>query len=171
LQKLKNQTITTLTTCYNPYNSLQPTMTIDRKKAPEFRDIENINLLHPERQKLANGCNVFCFNSGDQELVRIEWIFSNLRFNPEKPLLNMAVNTMLSDGTKTLSASQIADKIDFYGAFLQVDYGFDNSLVTLYSLTKHLAHTLPVIKDMLTNSVFPQKELDTFIRNQRQKLQ
>jgi len=146
-------------------------MTIDRKKAPEFRDIENIHLLHPERQSLANGCNVFCFNSGDQELVRIEWIFSNLRFNPEKPLLNNAVNTMLTDGTKTLSASQIADKIDFYGAFLQVDYGFDNSLVTLYSLNKHLPHTLPVIKDILTNSVFPQKEIDTFIRNQRQKLQ
>jgi zinc protease len=146
-------------------------MTIDRKKAPEFRGIENINLIRPESRKLSNGCNVFCFDSGDQELVRIEWIFGNLRFNPEKPLLNMAVNSMLTDGTKTLSASQIADKIDFYGAFLQVDYGFDNSLVTLYSLNKHLQHTLPVIKDMLTNSIFPQKELDTFIRNQRQKLQ
>jgi len=144
---------------------------IDRKRAPEFRGIENINLIHPERRKLSNGCNVFCFDSGDQELVRIEWIFGNLRFNPEKPLLNMAVNSMLTEGTQTLSAAQIADKIDFYGAFLQVDYGFDNSLVTLYSLNKHLLHTLPVIKDMLTNSIFPQKELDTFIRNQRQKLQ
>jgi len=144
---------------------------IDRKKAPEYREIENINLIHPDSQWLANGCNVFCFNSGDQDLVRIEWIFGNLRFNPEKPLLNMAVNSLLTEGTKTLSASQIADKIDFYGAFLQVDYGYDNSLVTLYSLNKHLQHTLPVIKDILTNSIFPQKELDTFIRNQRQKLQ
>ena len=78
---------------------------------------------------------------------------------------------MLTDGTKTRSAAQIADQIDFYGAFLQVDYGFDNSQVTLYSLNKHLKHTLPVIKDLITNSVFPQKELETFIRNQRQKLQ
>jgi len=146
-------------------------MTIDRKTAPEFREIENINLIHPQHQKLANGCNVFCFNSGDQELVRIEWIFGNLRFNPAKPLLNMAVNTMLTEGTKTLSASQIADRIDFYGAFLQVEYGFDNSSVTLFSLNKHLQHTLPVIKDILTNSVFPQNELETFIRNQKQKLQ
>ncbi|HZY38123.1 MAG TPA: pitrilysin family protein [Mucilaginibacter sp.] len=146
-------------------------MTIDRKKAPEFRDIENINLIRPESRKFGNGCNLFCFNSGDQELVRIEWIFGNLRFNPEKPLLNMAVNTMLNDGTKTLTAAQIADKIDFYGAFLQVDYGFDNSQVTLYTLTKHLQRTLPVIKDIITNSIFPQKELETFVRNQRQKLQ
>ncbi|NHA07308.1 insulinase family protein [Mucilaginibacter sp. HC2] len=144
---------------------------IDRKLAPDFKAIENIKLIKPEHKKLDNGCNVYCFNSGDQELVRIEWIFNNLRFDEAKPLLNMAVNTMLTEGTATLSASEIADKIDFYGAFLQVDYGYENSLVTLYSLNKHLHHTLPVILDVLTNSVFPEKELETFKRNQQQKLQ
>jgi len=146
-------------------------MTIDRKLAPDYRAIDHINLIHPEYTKLGNGCNVYCFNSGDQELVRIEWIFNNLRFNPAKPLLNMAVNTMLNDGTKTLTGAQIADKIDFYGAFLQVEYGYDHSEVTLYSLNKHLPSTLPVIMDILTNSIFPEKELETFIRNQQQKLQ
>jgi hypothetical protein len=34
-----------------------------------------------------------------------------------------------------------------------------------------LDKTLPVVKDILTNSIFPQKELETFIRNQQQKLQ
>lgn len=144
---------------------------IDRTLAPDFKAIDNIILLRPERQQLDNGCNVFCFNSGDQELVRIEWIFGNLRFNPAKPMLNMAVNTMLTEGTSTLNAAQIADKIDFYGAFLQVEYGYENSTVTLYSLNKHLHHTLPVILDLLTNSTFPEKELETFKRNQQQKLQ
>ncbi|MEN0052837.1 MAG: pitrilysin family protein [Mucilaginibacter sp.] len=144
---------------------------IDRKLAPEFKAIDNIKLIKPEHTKLDNGCNIYCFNSGDQELVRIEWIFGNLRFDAAKPLLNMAVNTMLTEGTDTLTAAQIADKIDFYGAFLQVDYGYENSQVTLYSLNKHLHHTLPVIKDILTASVFPEKELETFKRNQQQKLQ
>jgi len=144
---------------------------IDRKTAPDFRAIDNINLIRPKHKKLANGAEIFSFNSGDQELVRIEWIFTNLRFDPAKPLLNMATNTMLTDGTTTLTAAEIADKIDFYGAFLSVDYGFEQSLVTLYSLTKHLDKTLPVVKDILINSIFPQKELETFIRNQQQKLQ
>jgi predicted Zn-dependent peptidase len=146
-------------------------MTINRKNAPDFRDIENINLIRPAHQKLENGCNVFCFNSGDQELVRIEWIFGNQRFDPDKPLLNIAVNTMLTEGTGSLTASQIADKVDFYGAFLQVEFGYDQSQVVLYSLNKHLQHTLPVIKDIITDSIFPEKELETFIRNQQQKLQ
>jgi zinc protease len=146
-------------------------MILQRDIAPEFRGIDNINLLRPAHQKLANGCNIFCFNSGDQELVRIEWIFSNQRFNPAKPLLNVAVNTMLVEGTGSLTSAQIADKVDFYGAFLQVDYSYDHSQVTLYSLNKHLHHTLPVVRDLLTDSVFPEKELETYIRNQQQKLQ
>jgi predicted Zn-dependent peptidase len=146
-------------------------MTLQRKTAPAFNAIDNINLIRPVHQKLDNGCNIFCFNSGDQELVRIEWIFSNIRFNEDKPLLNLAVNAMVTEGTSKLTASQIADKVDFYGAFLQVDYGYDQSLVTLYSLNKHLQHTLPVIRDIITDSVFPEKELETYVRNQQQKLQ
>src|SRR6201985_3961694 len=144
---------------------------IDRQTAPEFKDIDHIELIRPVHIKLDNGCNVFSFNSDDQELVRIEWIFANLRFDPAKPLLNVAVNTMLTEGTSKSSASQIADQIDFYGAFLQVDYGYDHSQVTLYTLNKHLASTLPVIKDIITDSIFPENELETFVRNQQQKLQ
>ncbi len=146
-------------------------MILQRTIAPEFNAIDQIKLIKPDHIELDNGCNIFSFNSGDQELVRIEWIFSNLRFDPAKPLLNVAVNTMLTEGTSTLSASQIADKVDFYGAFLQVDYGYDHSQVTLYTLNKHLSVTLPVIKDIITDSTFPENELETFIRNQQQKLQ
>jgi len=146
-------------------------MKLDRKTAPEFRAIENISLVRPERIQLDNGCQIFTFNSGDQDLVRIEWLFKNLRFNPEKPLLNVAVNTMLTEGTSRLSASQIADQVDFYGAFLQVDYGYDHSQVVLYTLTKHLSKTLPVLKELIADSVFPEKEIETFVRNQQQKLQ
>jgi predicted Zn-dependent peptidase len=146
-------------------------MTLNRSTAPDFKSVENITLIKPEHIKLANGCNIFSFNSGDQELVRIEWIFKNLRFDPAKPLLNVAVNSMLTEGTSQLSASQIADQIDFYGAFLQVDYGYDHSQAVLYTLNRHLSETLPVMKALISDSVFPEKELETFIRNQQQKLQ
>src|SRR5689334_2828080 len=117
---------------------------LDRTIAPEFGSINNINLIDPDHTVLPNGCQVYRFNSGDQDLVRIEWIFNNLRFNPANPLLNMAVNTMLTEGTSALTSSQIADKIDYYGAFLQAEYGYDQSNLTLYSLTRHLSNTLPV---------------------------
>lgn len=145
--------------------------TLNRGIAPDSKAIENIHLIKPKHTKLPNGCDLFCFNSGDQELVRIEWIFGNVRFDPAKPLLNMAVNTMLTDGTNSLTAAEIADKIDFYGAFFSTEYGFDHSQVTLHSLNKHLKEVLPVVKDVLSDSVFPANELETYVRNQQQKLQ
>ena len=93
---------------------------LHRKIAPEFKAIDHIELIRPQHTKLDNGCDIFCFNSGDQELVRIEWIFHNLRFNPAKPLLNVAVNTMISDGTHTLTAAQIADKLIFTALFYRL---------------------------------------------------
>src|ERR1700709_2565975 len=112
-------------------------MKLERTNAPEFKAIDHIELIKPEQISLDNGCEIFCFNSQDQDLVRIEWVFNNLRFDPAKPLLNVAVNTMLTEGTSKMSASQIADHIDFYGAFLQVDYGYDHSQVVLYTLNRH----------------------------------
>lgn len=138
--------------------------------APAFGQVENIELIKAKPIVLDNGLKVFSVNGGDQDLVRIEFIFENIAYDASKPLQSYATNTMLNDGTSDLSASEIADKIDYYGAFLQTDFSNDQSTVTLYSLNKHLPATLPVIKTIISDSIFPQVELDTFIRNQKQKL-
>jgi predicted Zn-dependent peptidase len=143
---------------------------IDRALAPEFKEVENIDLLKAKSLVLANGLKVFSVDGGEQDLVRIEFIFSNINYDPKKPLQTFATNTMLNDGTSELSSTEIADKIDYYGAFLQTEYANDHSTVTLFTLNKHLASTLPIVKAIISDSQFPQVELDTLIRNQKQKL-
>ncbi len=143
---------------------------IDRTLAPAFGQVEDIELLKAKPIVLGNGLKVFSIKGGEQDLVRIEFIFENIAYNASKPLQSYATNTMLNDGTSELSSSDIADKIDYYGAFLQTDFSNDQSSVTLYSLNKHLSATLPIVKAVISDSIFPQVELDTFIRNQKQKL-
>jgi zinc protease len=143
---------------------------IDRTLAPAFGQVENIDLIKAKAHVLGNGLKIFSIEGGGQDLVRIEFIFENVGYNRAKPLQTYTTNTMLNDGTSELSSSEIADKIDYYGAFLQTDYSNDQSSVTLYSLNKHLASTLPIVKAIVSDSIFPQIELDTFIRNQKQKL-
>ncbi len=143
---------------------------IDRALAPEFKEVENIDLLKAKPLVLENGLKVFSVDGGEQDLVRIEFIFSNINYDPKKPLQTFATNTMLNDGTSELSSTEIADKIDYYGAFLQTEYANDHSTVTLFTLNKHLASTLPIVKAIISDSQFPQVELDTLIRNQKQKL-
>ncbi len=143
---------------------------IDRAQAPAFRQVEHIELIRAKEQVLSNGLKLFSIDGGDQDLVRIEFIFENTAYDPAKPLQTFATNTMLNDGTTEFSSTEIADKVDYYGAFLQTEYSNDQSTVTLYTLNKHLANTLPIVKAIISDSVFPQVELDTLVRNQKQKL-
>lgn len=144
---------------------------LNRTQAPAFKQVNEIKFLHPEQSFLDNGIPVFSINSGEQDLVRIEFIFDNVNWQDDKPLQAIATSTMLNNGTKHLTAKEIADKIDFYGAFFQTEYGNDQSTVTLYTLNKHLASVLPIVKEVLSESVFSQSELNIYIQNQKQKLQ
>ncbi|MBD3749320.1 MAG: insulinase family protein [Sphingobacteriales bacterium] len=143
---------------------------LDRTIEPAFQQITDIHFIEAKKHLLSNQIPVFEVNAGEQDLVRIEFIFQNVAWEKSKPLLPSVCNSMLTEGTHSLSAAQIASKIDFYGAFFQTEYSFDQSSLTLFSLNKHVAHTLPIIKEMLTASIFPEKELNTFLRNQQQKL-
>ncbi|WP_113652601.1 M16 family metallopeptidase [Pedobacter namyangjuensis] len=144
---------------------------LNRTTAPDFKQVNDINFIEPTKQELDNGIKVFTVNAGEQELVRIEFIFENVNWDEKKPLQAVSVNSLINNGTKTLTAKEIAEKVDYYGAFLQTEYGADHTVITLYSLNKHLEAVLPIIWSILNESVFPAQELAIFVQNQKQKLQ
>ncbi|WP_029284282.1 pitrilysin family protein [Pedobacter sp. R20-19] len=144
---------------------------LNRQLAPDFKQVYTINFIQPTQQALDNQIPVYTVYSGEQDLVRIEFIFNNVNWNVEKPLQAIAVSAMLNNGTSKLSAKDIAEQIDFYGAFFQTEYVQDHSTVTLYTLNKHLASVLPIVKNVLADSQFPQAEIDIYVQNQKQKLQ
>ncbi|MGV3704478.1 MAG: M16 family metallopeptidase [Arcticibacter sp.] len=143
---------------------------INRTIAPEFRSIEEISLLQPTHRLLDNGIKLYVVDAGEQELVRLEFIFNNVNWDVSRPLQAYATNALIIEGTSSLSSYQISESIDSYGAFIQPEYSFDYSSLTLYTLSKHLDNVLPVIREVLTDAIFPQEELDTLIRTQKQKL-
>jgi predicted Zn-dependent peptidase len=144
---------------------------IDRTIAPQFNVVEEVRLLQPEHEVLQNGVDLFVFNSGAQDLVKIEWVFQNLNTEDlHLPLLNIALAGMFLEGTKQYASAEIAEKVDFYGAFLQPEYSFDHTSLTLYALNKHVEKLLPIVKSVLTESIFPESELNTYVRNNKQNL-
>jgi len=146
---------------------------LDRTQGPVFREIGNISLKEPIKKQFGNGLPVYIFQSPEQELVRIEWIFDNayLDGQTENPLLNSALSALLKEGTNSMSSAEIADKVDFYGAFLVPEYSFDVTSLSLYTLNRHSQVLLPLVKDILTEASIPQQELDTYLRNNKQKFQ
>jgi zinc protease len=144
---------------------------LNRTVAPSRHDIQDIMLVQPDELVFDNGLRVFIFNAPTQELVKAEFIFQNIFDGSENSLLHTCASHMLKEGTKTRTSAQIAEEIDFYGAYLMPEYSFDQTALTIYSLNKHLSAVLPVVHDILNNTIFPEAELETYIRNNKQTLQ
>lgn len=143
---------------------------LNRINPPAFKQIENIEFIKAQKHELQNKIPVFVIDAGEQSLVRLEFIFQNTGWQLDKPIMPSITNSMISEGTHTLSSAEIASKIDYYGAFFQAEFSYDQSSLNLFSLNKYLPETLPIFKEMLTGAIFPEKELDILLTNQKQKL-
>jgi predicted Zn-dependent peptidase len=144
-------------------------LTIDRKTIPSFKTVDKIDMIHATEKRLKNNIPVYSINAGTQELIKVEFLFSAGMYQQDMPLQAATVNSMLEEGTLKMTAAQIADAVDYYGAFLEVGVSQDSASVVLYTLNKHLKATLPVVEEVIKNSVFPQQELDTLLTNKKQK--
>lgn len=144
-------------------------MILNRSIPPEFKTVDKIEIIKASKITLDNNVNTYEINAGSQDLIKLELVFAAGSRFQEKPLLAYAVNSLLLEGTAEYTSEQIADLTDYYGAFLQTDVDKDFASVTLYSLNKHLAKVLPLLKSVVTEAVFPIQEIETFIQNEKQR--
>jgi len=144
---------------------------LDRTQSPKYKEISGINLIEPKSYAYDNGLKAFVFSAPDQTLLKAEFIFANTFDLVENPLLNTALSSLIKEGTFQMNSAEIAEHVDFYGAYLIPEYSYDHTSITVYTLKKYASKIFPLIKDILTNAVIPEKELQTYIRNNKQSLQ
>jgi len=142
---------------------------LNREQAPEFAIVDKVEMIKAGVQHLKNKIPVYTVNGGTQDIVKVEFLFDAGIFKQIVPLQAVTVNALLEEGTSQLTAAQIADRIDFYGAFLETNIGQDNASVVLYTLNKHLKEVLPVVEQIIKDSAFPQHELDIHLKNKKQQ--
>ncbi len=144
---------------------------ISRNQEPSIQSVDSFHLLNPETTKLSNGIPVIFFETGDQDLLRIEFMFETGALYHKNSLVTALTNRLLQEGTKTKQAAEIAEYLDFYGAYLQQENGYNSSSVTLYALTAKLKMVLPLVIEILSEPAFPENELEVIKRNSIQNLQ
>ncbi len=140
----------------------------NRIKQPEIKAIDTFQPVHADREKLSNDIPVCLIESGNEEIVKIDVMFRAGNWYQPKPLVAEATNEMLTEGTTNLSSAQIANKLDYYGAFLQTNANNDVAVVTLLTLNKHLSKTVPLLAEIVREPVFHENEFQTYIRNKKQ---
>ena len=144
----------------------------DRKQAPEIVDAVNFDLrLKPaDKFKLDNGVEVYAINAGAEEVMSLEWVFFAGNWQEEQNLVAASTNFLLRNGTSRQTAFQINEHFEYYGSYLNRACYNETATITLHCLTKHVKELLPGVKELITDSVLPQEELDIYKQNMKQRL-
>jgi predicted Zn-dependent peptidase len=145
-------------------------MNLDRTKAPDFHLIDNIKIPQADTGQLSNKIPYHVLSGGSQELAYIELTFNAGTVSANQLLVARITNLMLVGGTSKHSAQQIADTIDFYGAEIRTDSNFDHAVIALFCLNKYLDKLLPLFCEMISESIFPESDLETLLSEKKHQL-
>ena len=141
---------------------------LNRAQAPSFKTIDTINIIKANHTKFSNGIDFYSLSAGSQEIVKIEFIFKAGMYHQSASLIASSTNNLLEVGSRSYSANQISDGIDFYGSFLELHVEQDFAIVSLFSLNKYLNESLKFIEELIKYPTFPDDEFKLYITNKKQ---
>lgn len=150
-----------------------PSPMTNRSVAPPITNAVDFTLtLKPcEQFTLSNGVPVHSVNAGKQEVVMLEWVFYAGNWYEQKNIVAATTNFMLKNGTSSKNAFQINEFFEFYGAYLNRSCYNETATITLHCLSRHVKELLPVVAEIIAESIFPEEELAIYKQNQQQRLQ
>jgi predicted Zn-dependent peptidase len=145
---------------------------LERKKAPSIVDAVNLDLrLRPyDKIVLKNGIEVYAINAGAEEVLSVEWVFYAGNSFEEQSLVAATTNFLLKNGTPKKTAFQINEHFEYFGSYLNRGSYNETATISLHTLTRHLNELLPVVRELITDSILPEEELATYKQNMKQKL-
>ena len=146
--------------------------TLNRKNPPIIKDAVDFNLqLKPyEKFVLDNGVEVFAINAGAEDVLQIEWVFQAGNWFEKRNLIAASTNFLLKNGTSSKKSFELNEHFEYYGAYLNRHCYNETATISLHSLSRHLEVLLPVIKEVISDSLFPEEEIAIYKQNMKQRL-
>jgi zinc protease len=145
---------------------------LNRTTPPPIKDAVEFNLqLKPYNHfTLDNGIPVYTIDAGAEEVLQVELVFAAGNFFETQKNVAAATNFLLKNGTSTKTAFEINEAFEYYGAHCNRACYNETAVVNLSLLSKHVGKLLPVVKEMITDSVFSEEELAIYKQNSKQRL-
>ena len=136
---------------------------LNRNIQPAICEPSHLDVQRPEHHVFPNGIVLNVLDACDSEVTRVDLVMGGGRWHQTQPLQALFTNRMLREGTRQYTAACIAEKLDYYGAWLDLSSAPEYTYVTLYSLNKYLPQTLDILESLVKEPVFPEKELKVIV--------
>lgn len=144
----------------------------NRTIAPKIKDAVEFNIILKSCSNihLSNGVPLHYINDGAEEVAEIDFIFTAGNCYEKKNGIAATSNHLLKNGTSKKNAFEITECFEYYGAYLTRTCYNETAAIVLHCLSKHLKVLLPVIREIITDAIFPEKEIEIFKQNSIQRL-
>jgi len=115
-----------------------------------------------EKETLDNGLDVYIIEQHEVPIVSMRLVIpgGSIYDNEETAGLANLTAGLLRKGTKTRTADEVSEAIDFVGGSLGAGAGADAVNATCTVLSKHLAVGLDLLADIVINPVFDEEEVN-----------
>lgn len=142
-------------------------MTSDKLNQPEVVLADPGIIQEPERIKLDNNVNIFCFNAGEEDIVQIDFSFDAGYIYSQNQIVALVTNSMLFEGTVDHTAQELNEILDYYGITCSPYCSADKAGIVFVCLNKYLEKMLELAHEMIYSPSFSRNELDILINKQR----
>lgn len=141
---------------------------LNRSFIPPIKRIERFNIIEAQKYILDNGVPVYAINNGDQDIIKIDIVFPAGNWYQTGPLIAFAANNQIPEGSVSKSASEIANLMDFYGAYTNFNVDKDNAGVGVLIMKKYMHQVLSLFSEIISEPAFKESELDIFRNKHKQ---
>lgn len=142
---------------------------MNRNIEPSIAEISRPSLWEHQQITLPNGIEIVYLHDPNQEVFKMDVVLAAGIYNQSRPVIASSMINMLNEGTRQHSSAEIAELFDYHGAYVDFNCGIHKAELSLISLNKYASQTIRMLAEMTLESTFPQKELETYIRNRKQQ--
>ncbi len=123
---------------------------------------KSVNIPAVKEKKLANDLTVAVVERKGVPIVTVQLLVKSGASNESADKAGLANLTasLLTKGTKTRTATQIAEQIEFLGGSINSGAGWNNSVVSINVMSDKLDQAMEIMSDVVLNPAFKQEELD-----------
>lgn len=119
---------------------------------------------------LPNGVVLHTLASDEFEVLRFSFVFRAGSAWQRVPFSAAAAGNLLAEGSCAMTAQQIAEQLDYYGSWYDVNVDRDYAYISFATLSRFFDRTLEVAEQILLHPVFPAEELRTYAAKRKQRL-
>lgn len=144
---------------------------MNRSIPPKIHNFGTLTLPDVNKTVLPNGIAVHFISGGDSDVNRLTVTLPGGEAeSPVAGLSNLAT-LLLLEGTSKHTGEQIANILEYNGAWTNTSVSTHHSSITLFSLNDRLPSIIDLLVEILTDSIFPEDALNMMIKRRISKIE